>query len=170
MKYSWKKRGCFLIALALLSGIVIYAPAKVCLQAKSAVTCKSICSAVLKTTGGAKKLKYTSTSALDFGALSASERSKVKSIQYICDAREVYSLCVIQAKSTAGAKKLAKCLKKYKKNNCSSDYLSDYSKTERKVFKNSVYGRKGKYVWYIALSPKKEKNKKGQTALKRNFR
>lgn len=167
MKYSWKIAGCFLLVLTLLSGAFLQAPAKASLQAKSAADCKSLCSAVLKTAGGAKKLKYTSTSAIDFGALSASERSKVKSIRYICDSKEVYSLCVIQAKSTAGAKKLVKCLKKYKKNNCGSDYLSDYSKTERKVFKNAIYGRKGKYVWYIAVSPKKAKNQKGQTAIKR---
>lgn len=168
MRDVLKRTGCLLLVLVLLAGVIIQASPKASLQAKSAVTCKSLCGAVLKMAGGAKKLKYTSTSAIDFGALSASERSKVKSIQYICDAKEVYSLCVMRAKSTAGAKKLVKSLKKYKKNNCSSDYLSDYSKTERKVFKNAIYGRKGKYVWYIALSPKKAKNKKGQTAIKRS--
>lgn len=168
MRDVLERAGCFLLVLLLLTGVALQAPPKVFMQAKSEVTCKFFCGAVLKTAGGAKKLKYSSTSAIDFGALSASERSKVKSIQYICDAKEVYSLCVMRAKNTAGAKKLVKSLKKYKKNNCSSGYLSDYSRTERKVFKNAIYGRKGKYVWYIALSPKKAKNQKGQTAIKRS--
>lgn len=41
-----------------------------------------------------------------------------------------------------GAKKLYNALKKYQKANSKSDYLSDYSKTEQKVFKNAIMGKK----------------------------
>ena len=87
--------------------------------------------------------------------------------QYLCDEKEVYSLCVAKASSNSDASKLLKSLKSYKKRNSSSDYLSDYSSTEQKVFKNALCGKKGKYVWYIALSSDKSVNKKGQTALKK---
>lgn len=85
---------------------------------------------------------------------------------YLCDAKEVYSICVAMAGNTDDAKSLLKTLKTYKTNNCSSTYLSDYSSTEQKVFKNAVCGRKGNYVWYIAMSPRKSANTKGQKALK----
>ena len=49
------------------------------------------------------------------------------------------------------------------------NYLSDYSKTEQKVFKNAIYGKKGTFVWYIAMSPSKAVNKKGQAALKKKL-
>ena len=75
----------------------------------------------------------------------------------------------MEASNTSDAKALASVLKNYKKRNCKSDYLSDYSSTEKKVFKNAVYGRKGNYVWYISMSSDKSKNKKGQTALKKKL-
>lgn len=160
-----RKIGCLICAVALLTGLLSQCPVEG--KAKTAVTCKTLCGAALKATGGSKKLKYTSASAIDFGGLSATTRSKVKKIQYVCDAREVYSLCVIETGSTAHARVVLKALKRYKKNNCSSNYLSDYSSSEKKVFKNAVCGRKGKYVWYIAMSPKKAKNNKGQAAIKK---
>ena len=116
-------------------------------------------------TGG----KYSSAAALDFGALTHSVRSQVKTIQYVCDSKEAYSLCVMEAKNGKGAKKLYNALKKYQKANSKSDYLSDYSKTEQKVFKNAIYGKKGTFVWYIAMSPSKAVNKKGQAALKKKL-
>lgn len=122
-----------------------------------------------KSNGGAKKLKYSSAAALDFGALTHSVRSQVKTIQYVCDSKEAYSLCVMEAKNGKGAKKLYNALKKYQKANSKSDYLSDYSKTEQKVFKNAIYGKKGTFVWYIAMSPSKAVNKKGQAALKKKL-
>lgn len=103
--------------------------------AKKKESCKTLCGYALKTTGGAKKLKYSSAAALDFGALTHSVRSQVKTIQYVCDSKEAYSLCVMEAKNGKGAKKLYNALKKYQKANSKSDYLSDYSKTEQKVFK-----------------------------------
>lgn len=138
-------------------------------QAKKAVTCKALCSAALKVTGGSRQLKYTSVSAIDFGGLSVSVRNKVKEIQYICDSKEAYSLCVIRTKNSKDAKKVLSALKKYKKNNCSSDYLGDYSAGEQKVFKNAVCGNKGTYVWYIAMSPDKAKNNEGQKAIKKQL-
>ena len=165
MKKFGRKLSCFVFILALLAGIL---PPPVA-EAKAEVSCKSLCSAALKATGGSKKLKYTSTSAIDFGGLSASARNKVKNIQYICDAKEVYSLCLIETENTSNAKTVLNALKKYKKNNSNSNYLSDYSSTEKKVFKNAVCGKKGKFVWYIAMSPKKATNNKGQTAIKKKL-
>ena len=167
MMYKFRKLLVLCLAIAFITGSFsgYFAQAKT----KKAVNCKSLCSAALKTTGGSKKLKYTSESAIDFGGLSASARKKVKEIQYICDSKEVYSLCVIRAKNTKDSAKVLKALKKYKKNNCNSDYLSDYSATEKKVFKNAVCGKKGAYVWYIAMSPKKAKNNKGQKSIKKRL-
>ena len=90
-------------------------------------------------------------------------------LQYVFDAKEVYSLCVIKAKNVSAAKSLFGTLKKYKQSNCKSNYLSDYSSAEKKVFQNAVCGKKGKYVWYIAMSPSKKSNNKGQTAIKKNI-
>ena len=117
--------------------------------------------------GDRANLKYASKSALDFGALSSAARKKVKTMQYVFDAKEAYSLCVMQAKNASQAKSLLGTLKSYKKRNCKSDYLSDYTAAEKQVFQNAVCGQKGKYVWYIAMSPKKDVNMKGQTALKK---
>lgn len=159
-----KKTLCFVLAMLLLS-ITIQ---EVFVDAK-AVSCKSLCSAALKATGGSKKLKYQSSNAYNFGALPVSAKKKVKSISYLCDAKEVYSLCVMQAKNVSGAKSLQKQLKKYKNNNNKSSYLSDYTSDEQMVFKNAIYGRKGSFVWYIAMSPQKAVNIKGQNAIKKEL-
>ena len=148
----------------IITGFLFQIPA----EAKN-IGCKSLCGVVLKASGGAKELEYQSDNALDFGALSASDRKKIKNIQYICDSKEVYSLCVLQAKNATGAKSLLKHLQKYKKNNCSSDYLQDYSSTEQNVFKNAICGRKGNYVWYIAVSDTKQVNIDGQKAIKKKL-
>ena len=101
-------------------------------QAKSEPACKALCAAGLKATGGTKKLKYKSNATMDFGALSSSDRKKVREMQYVFDAKEVYSLCVIKAKNVSAAKSLFGTLKKYKQSNCKSNYLSDYSSAEKK--------------------------------------
>lgn len=165
--YKFRKLLALCLAAAFAAGILSGYSAQA--KAKTAVSCKSLCSTALKATGGSKKLKYTSASAIDFGGLSASDRNKVKEIRYICDSKEVYSLCVIRTKDTKDSAKVLSALKKYKKNNCTSDYLSDYSAAEKKVFKNAVCGRKGTYVWYIAMSPKKAKNNKGQKSIKKRL-
>lgn len=131
--------------------------------------CKSLCGVALKATGGSEKLKYSSSLAIDFGGLSASARNKVKNISYVCDAKEVYSLCVMETNRSKDAKTVVKALQKYKKNNTYSDYLSDYSSEEKKVFRNAICGKQGRYVWYIAMSPKKSQNTKGQKALKKKI-
>lgn len=131
--------------------------------------CQPACAAALKATGNSSKIKYKSATPMDFGGFSASAQKKAVSFMYICDAKEVYSICVARAGNAADAKSLLKTLKTYKTNNCNSGYLSDYSATEQKVFKNAVCGRKGNYVWYIAMSPQKSTNTKGQKALKRKL-
>ena len=167
MMYKFRKLLILCLAIAFITGTFSEYSAKA--KTNTAVNCKSLCSTALKATGGIKKLKYTSASAIDFGGLSASVRKKVKEIRYICDSKEVYSLCVIRTKDTKDSAKVLSALKKYKKNNCNSDYLSDYSATEKKVFKNAVCGKKGTYVWYIAMSPKKAKNDKGQKSIKKRL-
>ena len=74
--------------------------------AKKKESCKTLCGYALKATGGAKKLKYSSAAALDFGALTHSVRSQVKTIQYVCDSKEAYSLCVMEAKNGKGKAKI----------------------------------------------------------------
>lgn len=167
MMNKFRKLLVLCVAIALMAMSVSGYSAQV--KAKTAVNCKLLCSTALKATGGSKNLKYTSASAIDFGGLSASARKRVKEIRYICDSKEVYSLCVIRTKNAIDSAKIFGALKKYKKNNCSSDYLSDYSATEKKVFKNAVCGKKGTYVWYIAMSPKKAKNNKGQKSIKKRL-
>lgn len=157
----WKRIFCFMLAGFLFVSVMPQNFA----EAKKAADCKSLCGAVLKVTGGTGQLKYQSASAFDFGGLSASAKKKVKSISYLCDAKEVYSLCVMQAKNVSDAKMLQKQMKKYKKNNGKSAYLSDYSSAEQSVFKNAVYGRKRQFVWYIAMSAEAKVNAKGQEAL-----
>lgn len=165
--FKFRKLLVLCVAIALVTGAFSGYSAQA--KTKTAVNCKSLCGTALKATGGSKQLKYTSASAIDFGGLSASAREKVKEIRYICDSKEVYSLCVIGTKNMKDAAKILSALKKYKKSNCSSDYLSDYSATEKKVFKNAVCGKKGTYVWYIAMSPKKAKNNKGQKSIKKRL-
>ena len=151
-KYGMKKGVHFLSAVlvisALLVGLLVQTPA--CEQAKS-VSCKSLCRAALKKTGGAENLKYQSEKASDFGGFSVSERKKVSSILYACDDAEVYSICVVKAASKSDAAEVLKYFKAYKARNTGSSYLEDYSSAQQDVFKNAVCGRKGKYAWYLSL-------------------
>ena len=144
--YKFRKLLILCLAIAFITGTFSEYSAKA--KTNTAVNCKSLCSTALKATGGIKKLKYTSASAIDFGGLSASVRKKVKEIRYICDSKEVYSLCVIRTKDTKDSAKVLSALKKYK---------------------NAVCGKKGTYVWYIAMSPKKAKNDKGQKSIKKRL-
>lgn len=169
MKILIKKAVCLFFAIALLMGVSYHCDAKATDNNSDSINCKSLCGEALKATGGSSNLKYQSVSAMDFGGLSFSARKKVKQIQYVCDDKEAYSLCVIEANNTSGSKAILKQLKKYKKNNSKSDYLSDYSADEQKVFKNAVCGRKGNVVWYIAMSTSKKNNQKGQKAIKKKL-
>lgn len=160
---TWKNAAALLMALIMILGALVQAPVYV--QAAS-VRCKSLCQTVLKETGGESHLKFQSKKAADFGGFTVADRKKVSSIMYVCDEKEAYAVCVVKASSNSDAADLLKSMKSYKSNNSSSDYLSDYSSDEQKVFKNAICGKKGKYVWYIAMSTKKSVNKNGQTALK----
>ena len=164
---SYKQSIAFLLLLSLFLGLAGGFASQTVLASTQKSVCKTLCGKALKATGGSSKLKYSSESTLDFGGLPLSAGKKVESISYVCDSKEVYSLCVMKAKSAKDAKKLLKAMKKYKKSNCSSNYLSDYSAEERKVFQNAIYGKKGSYVWYIAMSGNKSNNIKGQSALKK---
>lgn len=137
--------------------------------AEDNVSCSSLCAGALKVTGNTDKIKFKSEAALDFGALSSSDRKRVSSIFYVCDKKEVYSIAVIGTGSTKDARALYKSLKAYKKSNSTSDYLSDYTRSEQKVFKNAVIGKKGSYVWYIAMSGKKSNNTKGSKAIRKSI-
>ncbi len=164
-KSAWKRIFSFLFAAAFLVGAMLKYP----VLPDAAVSCKSLGKAALEATGGSSKLKYQTTKADEFGGFTISEAKKVSSIVYLCDEKEVYSLCIAKAASKSDANELLKSLKSYKEHNSGSDYLSDYSATEQKVFKNAVCGKKGKYVWYIAMSSSKSVNKEGQTALKKQL-
>ncbi len=158
-----KKAICFVMAFFIICGFASYA----CAAAKGA-DCVDLCKAALKA-GDAGHMQYQSDSVLDFGALSISDGKKVKSIFYVCDSKEAYSLCVIKADNVKAAKALEKKLKKYKKNNCGSDYLQDYEPDERAAFKNAVCGRKKSFVWYIAMSAKKSVNLAGEAAIRKKL-
>ena len=95
---KFRKIICTILAMTLLIGLVAAEPA----QAKPKANCKSLCSAALKATGGSANLKYASKSALDFGALSSAARKKVKTMQYVFDAKEAYSLCDASKKCVSG--------------------------------------------------------------------
>lgn len=136
-------------------------------QAKAGV--KDLCKAAMKATGNTGKLKYKSDTADSFPGFTVSDRKKVSSIIYVCDAREVYSICVVQAGSASDAKALLGELNQYKKQNSNSGYLKDYSKEEQGVLKNALCGKKGKTIWYIAMSGKTSVNKKGQKAIRRKL-
>ena len=155
----------FIVAIA-VSGTDVYR-VPVAVAAETGADCTSLCKNALKATGNAENLKYKSQLALDFGALDSSSRKCVSEMIYLCDKKEVYSIAVINTKSTKDAKKLYKSLKAYKKANAKSDYLSDYTDTEQKVFKNALVAKSGTYVWYIAMSDKKRDNTKGSKAIKK---
>lgn len=157
-----RKMMCCLLAFACC--VLALAQAPVTADAK--VSAKSLCKAALDATGGKSRLKYQTTKAGDCPIFTVAQSKKISSIAYLCDDKEIYSICVAKASKKSDVAGLIKSIKAYKKNNSSSGYLGDYSKTEQKVFKNAVYGKKGSYVWYIAMSPKKDVNKKGQDALK----
>ena len=81
---------------------LLIGPAAEPAQAKPKANCKSLCSAALKATGGSANLKYASKSALDFGALSSAARKKVKTIQYVFDAKDFKMQFVVKKGSMSG--------------------------------------------------------------------
>ena len=157
-----------LLILAMVFSLSYIVNGRTSRAAQSAADCATLCKAALKITGNSDKLKYKSESSIDFGALDSSDRKLVSQIIYLCDKKEAYSIAVINTKSTKDAKALYKSLRTYKKNNSKSDYLSDYSADEQKVFKNAVVAKKGTHVWYIAMSGKKSNNK-GSKAISKSL-
>ncbi|MFR2593928.1 MAG: hypothetical protein ACLTAS_10090 [Butyribacter sp.] len=78
-----------------------------------------------------------------------------------------YCVCIARAKNVNYAKKLYKAFKNYKYNKTHDTYFKkDYTKSEQSVLKSAVYGRKGKYVWYISMG-NTTNNKKGERAVKK---
>ncbi len=167
MKHFLKRDRVYaaLIICIILFGSILWESSRVF----AAVDAKTVCAAALKATGNTDKLKYKSDKAADFAGFSASDGKKLSSVMYICDEKEVYSICVVRAKNSKGASKILKKFKAYKKANAESDYLGDYSAEEQNVLKNAICGKKGKFAWYIAMSESKSVNKKGQTAIKKSI-
>ncbi|MDD7403572.1 MAG: hypothetical protein SO170_07645 [Butyribacter sp.] len=131
---------------------------------------KAMCAAALKRTGNAKKLNYKSTTPYEFDAISYKHQKKVKSMYFVTSDNTAYVICVAKAKTTKQAKALYSAFGKYKYNKMHDTYFKkDYKKSEQSVIKNAVYGRKGAYVWYIAMSSKK-KNLAGQAAIKKKIK
>lgn len=164
-----RKRGRRIRLFALCLAMIVWMSAVQAQTVLAGASCKALCGAALKAAGGGSHLKYQSEDAADFGGFSVSDRRKVSSVMYLCDNKEVYSICVAGAKSKKDAAALYKTLKRYKSNNSQSDYLGDYSASEQKVFQNAVCGKRGNYVWYIALSANGSDNKKGQSAIKKKL-
>ncbi|MCX4317481.1 MAG: DUF4358 domain-containing protein [Lachnospiraceae bacterium] len=155
-----------LLAFFLFAGLL---PDSLSVEAAAKITCKKLCQTALKETGGSSKLEYQTTKKTDFPGFTISESEKISSLAYLCDEKEVYAICVVKAKSKSDAADLLESLQTYQESLSESDYLNDYSSTEQKILKNSVCGKKGKYVWYIAMSTKESVNKKGQTKIKKKL-
>lgn len=157
----------FLVLSLVVAGIGTTGVRKTSAAAKDKL--KKACAAAVKATGNAKKLAYKTSTPSDFEAISYQYDKKVKAMYYVTSDNTVYNVCVAQAKTTADAGKLYKAFAAYKKVRLESEYFkTDFTKTEQNVMRNAVYGRQGKYVWYISMSSKK-KNQAGQTALKKKL-
>ena len=128
---------------------------------------KKACAAAIKATGNVKKITYKSTTASDFDAISFTHQKKVASSFFVTSDNMAYCVCVARAKNVNYAKKLYKAFKNYKYNKTHDTYFKkDYTKSEQSVLKGAVYGRKGKYVWYISMG-NTTNNKKGERAVKK---
>ena len=128
---------------------------------------KKACAAAIKATGNVKKITYKSTTASDFDAISFTHQKKVASSFFVTSDNMAYCICIARAKNVNYAKKLYKAFKNYKYNKTHDTYFKkDYTKSEQSVLKSAVYGRKGKYVWYISMG-NTTNNKKGERAVKK---
>lgn len=137
--------------------------------AKASSKLKTACEAAVKKTGNVKKLTFKTSTPSDFDAISFRHDKKIRDMYYVADDKTVYNVCVAEAKTTADAEKVYKAFATYKKSRLSNEYFkTDYSKAEQNIMRNAIYGRQGKYVWYISMSSKK-KNQAGQAALKKKL-
>lgn len=137
--------------------------------AKVSSKLKTACASAVKKTGNVKKLTFKTSTPSDFDAISFRHDKKVHSMYYVADDKTVYNVCVVKTKTTAYAEKIYKAFADYKKARLDNEYFkTDYTKVEQNIMKNAIYGRQGKYVWYISMSSKK-KNKAGQAALKKKL-
>ena len=133
-----KKMVCSLLAFVCFALALVQAPA----VAEAKASAKSLCKAALDATGGSSYLTSQTTKAGDCPIFTVAQSKKISSIAYLCDDKEIYSICVVKAAKKSDASGLLKSIKAYQKNNSSSDYLGDYSQTEQNVFKNAVCGKK----------------------------
>lgn len=163
MGKQWKKMLAVWLTFVVLLGTMDGKKA----EASAADTVKSACAAALKATGNKDKVKYQSTSA-DFDGIPYKLSEKLSAIFFITNDNGVYNICVTRAKTKGIAKELYQSFASYKKQMVKNPYLNDYSKAEQSVIKNAVYGKKGKFVWYISMSSKK-KNLEGEEALKKTL-
>lgn len=130
---------------------------------------KKACVAALKKTGNVKKIGYKSSTASDFDAISYKYNKKVSSFFFVTSDNTAYTICVAKAKSVNDAKKIYNAFSKYKYDKIHGTYFkTDYTKTEQSIIQNAIYGRKGKYIWYISMASKK-KNLNGEKALKKKL-
>lgn len=131
---------------------------------------KEACAAALKTTGNTKKIGYKSSTPSDFDAISYQHNKKVSSMFFVTSDNTAYVICVAKAKTVGDADKLYKAFETYKYNKTHGTYFkTDFSKAEQAVLKNAIYGKQGKYVWYISMSSRK-KNLAGEKALKKKLK
>lgn len=140
-----------------------------CGLAGAAAKLEAACASVVKKTGNLKKLTFKTSTPSDFDAISFRHNKKIQSMYYVSDDKTVYNVCVAKAKTTADAKKVYKAFADYKKARLNNEYFkTDYTEAEQKIMKNAIYGRQGKYVWYISMSSVK-KNQAGEKALKKEL-
>ncbi|MDE7313919.1 MAG: hypothetical protein K2N87_20235 [Eubacterium sp.] len=125
-----RKIACCLLAFACCVLALAQAP----ITADAKASAKSLCKAALDATGGSSRLKFQTAKAGDCPIFTIAQSKKISSIAYLCDEKEIYSICVVKAADKSDVSSLLASIKTYKRNNSNSDYLSDYTKTEQKVF------------------------------------
>ena len=158
------------VLAVLLAGMVLFQcinPGRA--EAAAADQVKNACAAALKATGNKDKVKYQSASGADFDGIPMNLEKKLSAVFLVMDDKAVYNICVANAKTVKTAKSLYKAFAAYKKQRVADNYFkTDFSKTEQNIIKSAIYGRKGKFVWYISMSSKAN-NLKGEAALKKKL-
>lgn len=164
------KKISYKAVILLMAAIISIIPAGINARAKEDAELEKACSAAVKAAGNAEKLAYKSATPADFEAVSYKHKKRVASCFFVTSDNSVYNVFIAKAKSVNDAKKLDKAFSEYKENQITGIYFNtDYTKTEQNVMKNAVYGRKGKYVWYISMSHKAKNNIAGEKALRQKI-